>query len=155
MEKKCAREGAEGHNKERGHLCRLREEHAMSAHDRTLLSHLLRLSVPADPDATLLTRWIEQRDQQAFAALVARHGPMVLGVCRRLLGDVQHAEDAFQAAFLVLARRAPALREPELLGNWLYGVALRTARKARTRDTRRQRAEERGAGRRAAAGSPP
>ena len=63
---------------------------------------------------------------------------MVLGVCRQLLGDHQHAEDAFQAVFLVLARRARSLREPELLGNWLYGVALRTARTARTRLARRR-----------------
>ncbi len=80
-------------------------------------------------DRQLLERFATRRDEAAFAALVARHGPMVLGVCRQLLGDRQHAEDAFQAVFLVLARKAPSLREPELLGNWLYGVALRTARR--------------------------
>ena len=63
---------------------------------------------------------------------------MVLGVCRQLLGDHQHAEDAFQAVFLVLARKARSIREPDLLGNWLYGVALRTARKARGRLARRR-----------------
>ena len=62
-------------------------------------------------------------DEAAFAALVARHGPMVLGVCRQLLGDHHHAEDAFQAVFLVLAGKARSMREPDLLGNWLYGVA--------------------------------
>src|SRR5262249_44510129 len=84
--------------------------------------------------------------EAAFAALVARHGPMVLGVCHQLLGDRQEAEDAFQAVFLVLARRARAVREPELLGNWLYGVALRTARKARGQVGRRRRAEGVGSG---------
>src|SRR5262249_12099560 len=87
----------------------------------------------------------DEGGEAAFAALVARHGPMVLGVCRQLLGDHQHAEDAFQAVFLVLARKAHSIREPELLGNWLYGVALRTARKARTRLARRRQTEERGA----------
>ena len=72
--------------------------------------------------------------EAAFAALVARHGPMVLGVCRQLLGDRHHAEDAFQAVFLVLARKARSIRDPDLLGNWLYGVALRTARCARQPD---------------------
>ena len=77
--------------------------------------------------------------EAAFAALVARHGPMVLGVCRQLLGDRHHAEDAFQAVFLVLARKARSIRDPDLLGNWLYGVALRTARKARVRLARRRK----------------
>ncbi len=96
-------------------------------------------------DRQLIERFAASRDEAAFAALVARHGPMVLGVCRQLLGDHHHAEDAFQAVFLVLARKAPSLREPELLGNWLYGVALRTARKARGRLARRYQAEEAGA----------
>ncbi len=99
-------------------------------------------------DRQLLERFLACRDEggeAAFAALVARHGPMVLGVCRQLLGDRQHAEDAFQAVFLVLARKARSLREPELLGNWLYGVAVRTASKARGRLARRRRTEEEGA----------
>jgi RNA polymerase sigma factor (sigma-70 family) len=79
--------------------------------------------------------------QAAFAALVGRHGPMVLRVCREVLGDYQHSEDAFQAVFLVLARKARAIREPDLLGNWLYGVATRTARCARQRIARRKRQE--------------
>ncbi len=81
-------------------------------------------------DRQLIERFAADRGEggeTAFAALVARHGPMVLGICRQLLGDHQHAEDAFQAVFLVLARKARSLREPDLLGNWLYGVALRTA----------------------------
>jgi RNA polymerase sigma factor (sigma-70 family) len=98
-------------------------------------------------DRQLLERFVARRDavgEAAFAALVTRHGPMVLGVCRQLLGDRHHAEDAFQAVFLVLARKARTLHEPELLGNWLYGVALRTARKARGRLARRRKTEEDG-----------
>ncbi len=101
-------------------------------------------------DRQLIERFVAGHDQAgeaAFAALVARHGPMVLGICRQLLGDHQHAEDAFQAVFLVLARKARSLREPELLGNWLYGVALRTARKARVRLARRRRTEVEGSAR--------
>ena len=88
-------------------------------------------SVAGLSDRQLIERFTAGRDaagEAAFAALVARHGPMVLGVCRQLLGDRHHAEDAFQAVFLVLARKARSIRDPDLLGNWLYGVALRTAR---------------------------
>jgi RNA polymerase sigma factor (sigma-70 family) len=102
----------------------------MPPHAATLLAHLQHLAAPAASDAALLTRWLTQRDESAFAALVARHGPMVLGVCRRVLGDAQHAEDAFQATFLVLARKAARLRRPEALASFLYGIALRLARKA-------------------------
>ncbi len=77
--------------------------------------------------------------EAAFAALVERHGPRVLRICRGLLGDPHEAEDAFQAVFLVLAKNARSIRNPDLLGNWLYGVALRTARKARARSDRRRR----------------
>jgi RNA polymerase sigma factor (sigma-70 family) len=87
-------------------------------------------------DRQLIERFITRSDptsEAAFAALVARHGPMVMGVCRQLLSDRHLAEDAFQAVFLVLARKARSIRDPELLGNWLYGVALRTARKAKVR----------------------
>ncbi len=108
-------------------------------------------SVAGLSDRQLLERFAAARDEAAFAALVSRHGPMVLGVCRQLLGDHQHAEDAFQAVFLVLARRAGSLREPELLGNWLYGVAMRTARTARTRLARRRQSEEASAKQAAAA----
>ena len=93
-------------------------------------------SVAGLSDRQLLERFVTRRDpagEAAFAALVARHGPMVLHVCRQLLGDRHHAEDAFQAVFLVLARQARSIRDPDLLGNWLYGVALRTARKAQGR----------------------
>src|SRR5262245_49286728 len=100
-------------------------------------------SVAGLSDRQLLERFVSDRDslaaEAAFAALVARHGPMVLGVCRQLLGDHHHAEDAFQAVFLVLARRARSVRDPDLLSNWLYGVALRRARKAKGRLARRRR----------------
>jgi RNA polymerase sigma factor (sigma-70 family) len=97
-------------------------------------------------DRQLIERFNHRRDdddaEAAFAALVARHGQMVLGVCRQLLGDRHLAEDAFQATFLVLARKAQSLRDPDRLATWLYGVALRTARKARTRVTRQHQHEQ-------------
>jgi RNA polymerase sigma factor (sigma-70 family) len=95
-------------------------------------------------DGQLLARFNAHRDElaeMAFTALVRRHGPMVLRVCRQVLGDWHTAEDAFQATFLVLARRAGSISRPELLGHWLYGVALRTAREARVRNERRRRRE--------------
>jgi RNA polymerase sigma factor (sigma-70 family) len=104
-------------------------------------------------DRQLLERFTgrgEPADEVAFAAIVARHGPMVLGVCRQLLGDHHHAEDAFQATFFVLARQARSIREPDRLGNWLYGVALRTARQARVRLDRRRQTEEEGSARQVA-----
>src|SRR6516162_4116863 len=93
-------------------------------------------------DGRLLTRFIGQRDEAAFEALVRRHGPMVLGVCQRILRDSQDAEDAFQAAFLVLIRKAASIQPRDLVGNWLYGVAYRTALEARGILARR-RAKER------------
>src|SRR5262245_44238311 len=89
-------------------------------------------------DRQLLECFLADRDEAAFEALVRRHGAMVMGVCRRVLHDPHDAEDAFQATFLVLVRKASSLSQPELLGNWLYGVAYRTAREARTRSARRR-----------------
>ena len=96
-------------------------------------------------DAELLERFLARHDSEAedaFATLVARHGPMVLGVCRRMLPASHDAEDAFQATFLVLARRAASIVRRERVASWLYGVAVRTAQVARRRVVR-QRAVER------------
>lgn len=89
-------------------------------------------------DAQLLELFISRKDEAAFAALVRRHGPMVWGVCRRVLGHVQDAEDAFQATFLVLVRKATSIVPRALVGNWLYGVAYRTAIKAKAASTKRR-----------------
>src|SRR5262245_54394662 len=91
-------------------------------------------------DAELLGCFIEHRNEAALAALVSRHGPMVWGVCRRLLSH-HDAEDAFQAAFLVLARKASSIVPREMVGGWLYGVAHQAALQAR-RSVARRRARE-------------
>ncbi|MBI3822044.1 MAG: sigma-70 family RNA polymerase sigma factor [Planctomycetes bacterium] len=87
-------------------------------------------------DGQLLDRFVEMRDHAAFAALVRRHGPMVWGVCLRIVGHADDAEDAFQAAFLILVRKAAAVKPREAVGNWLYGVAAHAALKARTASAR-------------------
>jgi RNA polymerase sigma factor (sigma-70 family) len=96
----------------------------------------------APSDEQLLQRFTDASDESAFADLVRRHGPMVLAVCGRILDNEQDAADAFQGTFLVLVRKAASLSQPEMLGPWLYGVAYRTALKARARESRR-RAHER------------
>jgi RNA polymerase sigma factor (sigma-70 family) len=93
-------------------------------------------------DGQLLESFVSQKDEATFAVLVRRHGPMVLGACRRVLGNPHDAEDAFQATFLVLVRKAASIVPREMVANWLYGVANRTALKARTM-LARQRGRER------------
>src|ERR1700722_17596832 len=82
-------------------------------------------------DGALLQQYVDLRDERAFAALVRRHGPMVLGVCHRVLGNLADAEDAFQATFFILIRKAPSLTGRATVGDWLHGVARRTALKAK------------------------
>jgi RNA polymerase sigma factor (sigma-70 family) len=115
-----------------------------TAQTQPLIRFLPRL-VPdaALPDGELLGRFTGQGDEAAFAALVRRHGPMVLGVCRRVLRDHHAAEDCLQATFLVLAHKAGSLQRPEALGPWLHGVASRTAHKARAQALRRRALERR------------
>jgi RNA polymerase sigma factor (sigma-70 family) len=94
-------------------------------------------------DAQLLEQFALQRHEAAFEALMHRHGPLVFGVCRRMLFDVQDAEDAFQATFLVLARKAGSITRRSLLSNWLYGVAFRVAGRVRKNVLRRRVRERR------------
>jgi RNA polymerase sigma factor (sigma-70 family) len=96
---------------------------------------------PNVSDGELLERFVKRRDESAFAALVVKHGPMVFGVCRRRLHQAQDAEDAFQATFLILVRKAASIGKRELLGNWLYGVAVRVAARARLVAARRHARE--------------
>ncbi len=96
-------------------------------------------------DARLLERFASDRDESTLEALIERHGPMVLGVCRRLLANPADVEDAFQATFLILVRKAPALRDVHRLGPWLHGVAYRVAARARTDAYRRRLREQQGA----------
>ena len=111
-----------------------------------VLQHLRRAVLldggTAMTDGQLLGCFIDQRDEAAFAALVRRHGPMVLSVCRRIVRNCHDADDAFQATFLVLVRKASSVKPREMVANWLYGVAYHTALKARARATRRQAREK-------------
>src|SRR5262249_43256570 len=95
-------------------------------------------------DAQLLRCFVTGGPEGAFATLVQRHGPMVWHLCRSMVHDPQDAEDAFQATFLVLVQKGRSIRGPELLGNWLYGVAYRVAARARARAACRRARETRG-----------
>jgi RNA polymerase sigma factor (sigma-70 family) len=110
-----------------------------------VVRHLCRLlGAPGGSDLTdrqLLERFTADRDEEAFATLVARHAPLVLGVSRRVLGNEQDAEDVFQAAFLLLARKAGAVRWHESVGNWLYSVAYHLASRLRLQSVRRRKHE--------------
>jgi len=111
---------------------------------RSLREHLRRLAgtraVEESSDADLLRRWIDLRDESAFELVVWRHGGMVLDLCRRMLSSAQEAEDAFQATFLVLVKKAKSVRQRESLASWLYKVAVRISLAARARSARNQAA---------------
>jgi RNA polymerase sigma factor (sigma-70 family) len=113
----------------------------------TLLRHIRHLAAGRDvlhwTDWQLLDDFAARHDEAAFAALVSRHGPMVLRVCRRVLGHEQDAEDAFQATFLVLARQTGSIRKRDAVGDWLHGVAYRTAMKSKRSAARRRNHEAR------------
>ncbi len=110
-----------------------------------LIHHLRRAALAVDgaglADGELLELYAARRDEAAFEALVRRHGPMVLRVCRRVLRNEADAEDAFQATFLVLVRKAASIRCPNTVSNWLYGVAYNTALKAKAMNHKRQAKE--------------
>jgi RNA polymerase sigma-70 factor (ECF subfamily) len=111
----------------------------------SVVQHLRRVAFLQDggdlTDGQLLECFIARRDETAFEVLVKRHSPMVLGVCRRVLGNPHDAEDAFQATFLVLVRKATSIRPREMVGNWLYGVAYRAACEAKAAGARRRARE--------------
>lgn len=107
------------------------------------IRHLIGSHTATDQaDGQLLHRFVHDRDEAAFAALVERHGPMVLGVSRRIVGDANAADDVFQATFLVLVRKAAHLRQWGSLGNWLYTVAYHLALKTRAQEARRRAREK-------------
>src|SRR5262249_54243098 len=118
-----------------------------SMSSQPVMRHLHAVSAKRAADALLLRRFVAARDEAAFAAIVERHGPMVLGVARRAVGDEHLAEDVCQATFLVLVRKAALVRRGASLASWLHGAALRLAHKARAKAARadrphpRQRAE--------------
>jgi RNA polymerase sigma factor (sigma-70 family) len=109
------------------------------------LHHLLKSRGAPSEDRHLLERFVARRDEDAFAELVARHGPLVYGVCRRVLRDAHDAEDVFQATFLVLVRKAASIRKPESLSCFLHGVAYRLAIKAKAEADKRREHERRAA----------
>lgn len=114
----------------------------------TVLRKLRSLTAPQATDAELLQRFTASHNEAAFAALVERHGSLVLNLCRRVLGNEHDAEDAFQATFLVLARKAALVRRRSSLASWLYGTAYRSAMEMKRQASRRCRREERSGPRR-------
>src|SRR5579871_3482789 len=118
----------------------------MQAHSlQNILTHLRKLTDPQRPreisDKELLDRFLQKREEAAFTLLVQRHGPMVFGVCRRILGDVHAAEDALQATFLTLVRYAHSIRKQQSLASWLHSVAARLCYRMRMRTARRRQIE--------------
>src|SRR5580704_8612117 len=117
----------------------------------SVIHHLRRAALRQDgaglADSELLECYVTRGDEEAFETLLLRHGPMVLGVCRRVLRNEADAEDAFQATFLVLVRRAGSIRPRGMVGNWLYGVAHNTARKAKVMNNRMRTREREAAAR--------
>jgi RNA polymerase sigma-70 factor (ECF subfamily) len=113
---------------------------------RQAIQALRRAALPLEgadlSDGQLLERYARSREEAAFAALLRRHGPMVWGVCRRVLHAHEDAEDAFQATFLVLIRKATSVTPRDLVANWLYGVAHQTALKARATPAKRRQREK-------------
>jgi RNA polymerase sigma factor (sigma-70 family) len=116
---------------------------------KSVLRQIRRLSLlqagDSPSDGALLDSFVSRREEAAFEVLLRRHAPMVMGVCRRVLGNVHDAEDAFQATFIVLARKAKSVRPREMVSHWLYGVAYRTALKARAMNAKRRMNERRAA----------
>jgi RNA polymerase sigma factor (sigma-70 family) len=129
--------------------CNQRGDTMATAQLHGVLRHLRRAALLQDErsDGQLLECFVGRREQAAFEVLVQRHGPMVWGVCRRVLHNEADAEDAFQATFLVLVRKAAAITDRATVGNWLYGVAHNTALKARAMTGRRRVKEREAAGR--------
>ncbi len=130
--------GGMGLYKQRDHY--LRGDANMSATGPELVRYLRTLAAgqanDACTDRQLLEQFVTRREETSFAALVHRYGPMVLGVCRRVLGHDQDAEDAFQATFLILARKAGSIRKHDSVSSWLHGVAYHIAEKLRAKKMR-------------------
>jgi len=114
----------------------------MAGNEARAVSQLRWLATARDNDAALLDRFLAESDADAFSELVRRHGPMVLGVCRRALGNGADADDAFQAVFLVLARKGRSIRADRPIANWLFGVARFAALRLRDKNRRRHEHEK-------------